>query len=577
METRFGHDFSRVRVHADDGAANSTRAVDARAYTVGQHLVFGGGQYAPESPPASACWRTSLRTSSSRRAPRRRPAADVGQVDDPAEREADAAADRRPSTAPWRPSFGGAGLIQRQTPSATGSTQETTTPELRPSGDTERTSPSGGVAIRNGTLQWTLRYVGNAGRIIPGQALTITQGTDVEMEAVFTPTAGASGCPTVTFLQTVRPTTGGLLDTGHLLFTRSATGASADVLERETEPYYGAGPAQGRAGLESEQGAALAGSTSGRSGTATFKDGPVRARDAIPPGQLLVRAFELAVICVESGETFGSVSWGYTKTRDGVITLTGGQPTDARAAGASAELEDVRRSFYSGFFQHSLSGFARGSATLTAQHRAALRSVAETGLVHRIVLVGANDNSGGREQRADVSLRRAEAARDALVRLGVSASLIEVQGHGVAARVRNPAGVAVPENRRVDIHVERGTTPTNVNQEGSALEALRLRRQDPRRTFRELLDLINTLQITPGPIPERSANQLIHLTDALRRWRQLDPSVPAVDELYGSTIRALLARRQSTIPRAEFPRLERPLEPPSFLDRIGADARRIEP
>ena len=251
------------------------------------------------------------------------------------------------------------------------------------------------------------------------------------------------------------------------------------------------------------------------------------------------------MICVESGETFGSVSWGYTKTRDGVITLTGGQPTDARAAGASAELEDVRRSFYSGFFQHSLSGFARGSATLTAQHRAALRSVAETGLVHRIVLVGANDNSGGPEQRADLSLRRAEAARDALVRLGVSASLIEVQGHGVAARVRNPAGVAVLENRRVDIHVERGTTPTNVNQEGSALEALRLRRQDPRRTFRELLDLINTLQITPGT-DSRAKRQSAHpphrCTAALAPARS---SVPAVDELYGSTIRALLARARA--------------------------------
>ena len=240
---------SRVRVHADDDAANSTRAVAARAYTVGQHLVFGDGQYAPESPAGERLLAHEL-AHVVQQASATPPAAcpRSGRSMTLAEREADAAADRRPSTAPWRPSFGGAGLIQRQTPSATGTTQETTTPKLRPSGDTERTSPSGGVAIRNGTLQWTLRYVGNAGRIIPGQAMTITQGTDVEMEATFTPTAGAGGCPTVTFLQTVRPTTGGLLDTGHLLFTRSATGALADVLERETEPYYGAGPAQGRAG-----------------------------------------------------------------------------------------------------------------------------------------------------------------------------------------------------------------------------------------------------------------------------------------------------------------------------------------
>ncbi len=47
MEPRFGHDFSRVRVHADTAAAESARAVSARAYTVGNDLVFGLGHYAP--------------------------------------------------------------------------------------------------------------------------------------------------------------------------------------------------------------------------------------------------------------------------------------------------------------------------------------------------------------------------------------------------------------------------------------------------------------------------------------------------------------------------------------------------
>ena len=47
MEPRFGHDFARVRIHADDRAAESTRAVDAAAYTVGRHVVFGASKYAP--------------------------------------------------------------------------------------------------------------------------------------------------------------------------------------------------------------------------------------------------------------------------------------------------------------------------------------------------------------------------------------------------------------------------------------------------------------------------------------------------------------------------------------------------
>jgi hypothetical protein len=41
FEPRFGHDFSRVRVHTDSKAAESARAVNALAYTVGQNIVLG--------------------------------------------------------------------------------------------------------------------------------------------------------------------------------------------------------------------------------------------------------------------------------------------------------------------------------------------------------------------------------------------------------------------------------------------------------------------------------------------------------------------------------------------------------
>lgn len=47
FERRFGHDFSRVRVHTDDCAADSARAVNASAYTVGSDIVFGANQYRP--------------------------------------------------------------------------------------------------------------------------------------------------------------------------------------------------------------------------------------------------------------------------------------------------------------------------------------------------------------------------------------------------------------------------------------------------------------------------------------------------------------------------------------------------
>lgn len=47
MEPRLGYDFSRIRVHTDVRAAESARAVNALAYTLGRDVVFGKGQYTP--------------------------------------------------------------------------------------------------------------------------------------------------------------------------------------------------------------------------------------------------------------------------------------------------------------------------------------------------------------------------------------------------------------------------------------------------------------------------------------------------------------------------------------------------
>lgn len=42
-------DFSQVRVHADEGAARSAEEIGALAFTAGTHIVFGPGQFAPET------------------------------------------------------------------------------------------------------------------------------------------------------------------------------------------------------------------------------------------------------------------------------------------------------------------------------------------------------------------------------------------------------------------------------------------------------------------------------------------------------------------------------------------------
>lgn len=49
MESRFGQDFSQVRIHTDSRAAESASAIQARAYTSGRDVVFGVGEYQPGS------------------------------------------------------------------------------------------------------------------------------------------------------------------------------------------------------------------------------------------------------------------------------------------------------------------------------------------------------------------------------------------------------------------------------------------------------------------------------------------------------------------------------------------------
>lgn len=49
LEPRFRADFSTVRVHADETANASAGQLGARAYTVGQHIVFGRNRFAPDT------------------------------------------------------------------------------------------------------------------------------------------------------------------------------------------------------------------------------------------------------------------------------------------------------------------------------------------------------------------------------------------------------------------------------------------------------------------------------------------------------------------------------------------------
>jgi hypothetical protein len=49
FEPRFGHDFGDVKIHTGTSAAESAHAVNAHAYTVGNHIAFAPGRFAPDT------------------------------------------------------------------------------------------------------------------------------------------------------------------------------------------------------------------------------------------------------------------------------------------------------------------------------------------------------------------------------------------------------------------------------------------------------------------------------------------------------------------------------------------------
>src|SRR5712692_6234101 len=102
FEPRFGHDFSQVRVHADGKAAESAAALNAEAYTVGSHVVFGCDRCRPDTAGGVHLLAHELAHTIQQGAqsPALQKSLTVGRVDDPAERAADGVADAVVRSAP---------------------------------------------------------------------------------------------------------------------------------------------------------------------------------------------------------------------------------------------------------------------------------------------------------------------------------------------------------------------------------------------------------------------------------------------------------------------------------------------
>jgi hypothetical protein len=118
MEPRFGHDFSRVRVHSGAAAEQSARDVNAHAYTVGHDIVFNTGRFAPGTHQGRRLIAHELAHTLQQPSPNLARASEIDAVDSAAERQAEAVGDALAAGRAPGPIKGardtGSGILRRQ-------------------------------------------------------------------------------------------------------------------------------------------------------------------------------------------------------------------------------------------------------------------------------------------------------------------------------------------------------------------------------------------------------------------------------------------------------------------------------
>jgi Domain of unknown function (DUF4157)/Bacterial toxin 44 len=122
MEARFGHDFSRVRVHTDAAADASAGRLGASAWTLGDELVFARDRYRPDTPSGRRLLAHELAhvvqgrgaPGGQQPAPAPEAGVEVGSADAPAEREAERAAELATTPEP----VPGPAVLRRACPTA---------------------------------------------------------------------------------------------------------------------------------------------------------------------------------------------------------------------------------------------------------------------------------------------------------------------------------------------------------------------------------------------------------------------------------------------------------------------------
>lgn len=155
LEPRFGHEFSRVRIHTDSRAGVSAAAINADAYTVGNNVVFGTGKYDVSNPGGLRLLSHELSHVVQQGETVQRSTKSTISNDQSSEREADAIAERVVNglPAPAR-NVSGSGLMRKikvdkpgdPIPNPTGTGQIQTNAETA-EGYLRTLSPDGGVTV----------------------------------------------------------------------------------------------------------------------------------------------------------------------------------------------------------------------------------------------------------------------------------------------------------------------------------------------------------------------------------------------------------------------------------------------
>jgi outer membrane protein OmpA-like peptidoglycan-associated protein len=221
----------------------------------------------------------------------------------------------------------------------------------------------------------------------------------------------------------------------------------------ENDPYYGAEWDQTNKKWvrETTAGSAVGSSAKGVSSTSAKLSDPPTAPWAREGKGQDSSEFETVAIVLETRDPLGALKWGYKikDKADAPIELTGAKDADCVDA-PSAEWGKAMDKFYEARFETILDNFDSAKADLKPDHKTKLDGIVtrmKANAALKAQLGGAADL-----KEADVSLKRAEAARDYLVGKGIAVARIEIENYGSDwARVETTKGTSEGKNRRVQV------------------------------------------------------------------------------------------------------------------------------